>query len=186
MKTMRSVIAGAVGAGKSTFVRTISEINVVETDCNATDITTLLKQETTVALDFGRVRLNPNMDVHVYGTPGQSRFNFMWDILIKQADSYVLLVAAHRPESFSYTREMISFINQRVQIPMIVGLTHTDCSGALAPEEIISALGYNMNDKNRPPVLNINPIDRSSVLEALVLLMGLATSESDVRLSQTP
>ena len=186
MKTMRSVIAGAVGAGKSTFVRTISEINVIETDCNATDITTLIKQETTVALDFGRLRLNPAMDLHIYGTPGQSRFDFMWDILIKHSHSYVLLVAAHRPENFSYTREIISFINQRVQIPMIVGLTHTDCPGALAPEEIISALGYNMNDKNRPPVLNVNPTDRSSVLEALVLLMGLVTSQSDVKLSQTP
>ncbi|MEP0886055.1 hypothetical protein NDI49_31465, partial [Trichocoleus sp. ST-U3] len=97
----------------------------------------------------------------------------------------VLLVAAHRPENFSYTREIISFINQRVQIPMIVGLTHTDCPGALTPEEIISALGYNMNDKNRPPVLNVNPTDRSSVIEALVLLMSLVTSQSDVKLSQT-
>ncbi len=186
MKSMRSVIAGAVGAGKSTFVRTISEINVVDTDCDATDITNLLKQETTVALDFGRVRLNPNMDVHIYGTPGQFRFNFMWDILIKHADSYVLLVAAHRPENFSYTREILSFINQRVQIPMILGLTHTDCPGALNPEEIISDLGYNINDKNQPLVLNVNPTDRSSVLEALVLLMGLVTSESNVTLSKTP
>ena len=186
MKTMRSVIAGAVGAGKSSFVRTISEINVIETDCNPTDITTLLKQETTVALDFGRVRLNPNIELHIYGTPGQSRFNFMWDILIKHAHSYILLVAAHRPENFSYTREIIAFINKRVEIPMIVGLTHTDCPGALNREEIILALGYNMNDKERPPVLNINPTDRSSVLEALVLLMGLVTSENDVKLFQTP
>ncbi|NEQ23265.1 MAG: hypothetical protein F6K28_29750, partial [Microcoleus sp. SIO2G3] len=113
MKTMRSVIAGAVGAGKSTFVRTISDINVIDTDCNPTDITNLLKQQTTVALDFGRVRLNPNMDLHIYGAPGQSRFDFMWDILIQYAQSYILLVAAHRPENFSYTCEIISFINQR-------------------------------------------------------------------------
>ena len=186
MEIVRVVVTGTVGAGKSTFVRTVSETEVVEIERPATDETSILKEKTTVAFDFGQLAFGFNRDLHIYGTPGQSRFDFMWDILIKHSHSYVLLVAAHRPENFSYTREIISFINQRVQIPMIVGLTHTDCPGALAPEEIISALGYNMNDKNRPPVLNVNPTDRSSVLEALVLLMGLVTSQSDVKLSQTP
>ena len=74
MKTMRLVVAGSVGAGKSTFVRTLSEIEVVDTDRTATDGTALFKPETTVALDFGRLVLGPNMDLHIYGTPGQARF----------------------------------------------------------------------------------------------------------------
>lgn len=186
MKTMRSVIAGAVGSGKSTFVRTLSEIEVINTDRTATDETSLLKQETTVALDFGRLMLGPNMDLHLYGTPGQPRFDFMWELLIQNAHSYILLVAAHRPNDFHYAREIISFINQRVQIPMIVGLTHTDCPGALSPEEIMYALGYDMNDKNRPPSVKVNPNERSSVLEAVVVLMALIIAGSDVKLSYTP
>lgn len=186
MKTMRSVIAGAVGSGKSTFVRTLSEIEVISTDRTATDETSLLKLKTTVALDFGRLRLSPNIDLHLYGTPGQARFDFMWELLIQHAHSYILLVAAHRPNDFHYAREIISFINQRVQIPMIVGLTHTDCSGALTPEEIMLALGYDMNDKNRPPSVKVNPNARSSILEALVVLMALTIAGSDVKLSCTP
>ena len=186
MKTMRSVVAGTIGAGKSTFVRTLSEIEVVDTDRIATDEASLLKPETTVALDFGRLILSPNMDLHIYGTPGQARFDFMWDLLIQNAHCYILLVAAHRPNDFHFSREIISFINQRVQIPMIVGLTHTDCVGAINPEEIMNILGYNMSDKNRPPCVQVNPNDRSSVLEALVVLMALLIANSDVKLSQTP
>lgn len=186
MKTMRAVVAGTVGAGKSTLVRTLSEIEVVDTDRTATDQTTLLKPETTVALDFGRLILAPNMDLHIYGTPGQARFDFMWELLIQNAHGYILLVAAHRPNDFQYAREIMSFINERVKIPMVIGLTHMDCPGALFPEEVMMTLGYNIHDKNRPPVVNINPLDRTSVLETLVALMAAMIAESNVHLSYTP
>ncbi|MDP8962816.1 MAG: ATP/GTP-binding protein [Cyanobacteriota bacterium] len=186
MKTIRSVVAGTVGAGKSTFVRTLSEIEVVSTDCSATDDTLLLKPETTVALDFGKVMLSPKLNVHIYGTPGQARFDFMWDVLIQNADSYILLVAAHRPSDFHYACEILSFINQRVQIPMLIGITHTDCSGALAVEDIVMSLGYNMNDKNCPPIVRVNPTDRASVIEALLVLMGFLIEEDNVNLFHTP
>lgn len=74
---MRLIVTGTVGAGKSTFIRSISEIDVVDTDTLATDETALLKQKTTVALDFGRLQFSPDMALHLYGTPGQSRFDFM-------------------------------------------------------------------------------------------------------------
>lgn len=186
MKTMRSVVAGTVGAGKSTFVRTLSEIEIVNTNCAATDDTLLLKPETTVALDFGRLMLSPKINLHIYGTPGQSRFDFMWDLLIQNAHSYILLVAAHRPTDFHYAREIISFINQRVQIPMLIGLTHTDCPGALEPEDIMMTLGYNINDKSSPPIVKINPNNRTSVIEALVVMMALLIDGSDVKLFNTP
>lgn len=186
MKTMRSVVAGAVGSGKSTFVRTLSAIEVVNTDRIATDETALLKPETTVALDYGRLILGPDMDLHIYGTPGQARFDFMWDLLIENAHGYILLVAAHRPNHFQHAREIVSFIEQRVKIPMMLGLTHMDCEGALKPEDIMTTLGYNVNDKNCPPFVNINPKDRLSVIEALVVLMARTLAWSDMKLSLIP
>jgi uncharacterized protein len=186
MKTMRLVVAGTVGAGKTTFVRTLSEIEVVNTDRPATDETALLKPETTVALDYGRLILGPDMDLHIYGTPGQARFDFMWELLIQNANAYILLVAGHRPNDFHSAREIISFIDQRVQIPMIIGLTHMDCAGALEPEDMMMALGYKMNDKNRPPYVAVNPKERLSVSEALVALMARTIAWSDVELSLTP
>lgn len=186
MKTMRSVVAGTVGAGKTTFVQTLSTIEVVNTDRPATDETLLVKSETTVALDFGRLILSPNMDLHIYGTPGQSRFDFMWDLLIQNAHTYILLVAANRPDDFHDSREILKFINQRVQIPMLIGLTHTDCPGAVDAAEIMKMLGYNPKAQDCPLSIKVNPTERASVIEALVILMALVIDHSNIKLSQTP
>ncbi|NEO31414.1 MAG: GTPase [Symploca sp. SIO3C6] len=185
MKFMRSVVAGTPGAGKSTFVRMLSDIEVVDTDRRATDETSLYKRKTTVAFDFGRLLLGPNLELHIYGTPGQARFNFMWDMLIRRAHTYIMLVTANRPRDFVYARQIISFMNQRVQIPMMVGLTHMDCPGAWSQKEIMLALGY-INAKNRPPVVVVNPNDKTSVVEAMLVLMGLVIAGSNVKLSNTP
>jgi len=176
MKIVRVVVTGTVGAGKSTFVRTVSETEVVEIERAATDETSLLKEKTTVAFDFGQLTFGFNRDLHIYGTPGQSRFDFMWDILIRDAHGYILLVAADQPSRFSNAREILSFMSQRVKIPMIIGITRKDCPGAQTPEEIMMRLGY-MNDKNRPPVVTVNPNERTSAVEALVALMGVLISQ---------
>jgi hypothetical protein len=172
MESLRVVVTGTVGAGKSTFVRTASEIDVVEIERTATDETASLKETTTVAFDFGRLMVGSNMDLHIYGTPGQSRFDFMWDILIHGAHAYILLVAANHPDGFPYAREILCFMNQRAKVPMIIGLTHMDCSGSWSPEEVIKTLGYT-DDQNRPPLVIVNPNERASVVESLVVLTEL-------------
>jgi signal recognition particle receptor subunit beta len=170
MENMRLIVTGTVGAGKSTFIRSISEIEVVDTDRVATDETALLKKRTTVAFDFGRLQFGSEMALYLYGTPGQSRFDFMWDILIRKAHAYILLVAAHRPKEFRQARNILTFMKQRVQIPMIIGLTHTDCFGAWPEEDVFLALGY-IDESNRPPIVNVNPTDRDSVAEAVITLV---------------
>ncbi|MEQ8956544.1 MAG: ATP/GTP-binding protein, partial [Coleofasciculus sp. C2-GNP5-27] len=142
METMRIVVTGTVGAGKSTFVRTFSQTTVIDTERKATDNTSLMKKRTTVAFDFGTRILGRDMELQVYGTPGQSRFDFMWDLLIRRAHAYILLVAANRSSSFNDAREILSFMNSRVQIPMIIGLTCMDLPGALGQEHVAFALGF--------------------------------------------
>ena len=178
MKTMRLVVAGTPGCGKSTFVRTISEVEVIDTERTATDETSTLKQKTTVAFDYGRIMFGSTLELQIYGTPGQSRFNFMWDFLIKSANTYILLVAAHRPSDLHYARQIISFMNQRVQIPMLIAMTHTDCPGACAPEEIMLRLGY-LNLRERPPLIKVNPNERTSVVEAVMASMALLVSQCE-------
>jgi hypothetical protein len=112
------------------------------------------------------------MAVHLYGTPGQDRFDFMWDILIKGAHAYILLVAANQPDGFNYAREIFSFMNQRVQVPMMICLTHMDCPGAWTPDEIMRTLGP-INEQNKPPIIPVNPNNRTSVVEALSILTEL-------------
>lgn len=171
MKNLCVVVTGPVGVGKSTFVRTFTETEVVDTERLATDETSLLKKKTTVAFDFGMRVLAQKMNLHLYGTPGQSRFDFMWDMLISRANAYILLVPTNRSGDFQYARQILSFMNQRTQIPMIIGMTCTDRLGICSQENIMLAMGYT-RAQNRPPIVTVNPRDRSSVVEALMVLMA--------------
>jgi hypothetical protein len=170
MEIMRLVVTGAVGAGKSSFIRSVSEIEVVDTDRKATDETAQIKKNTTVSMDFGRLQFAPDMAMHLYGTPGQSRFDFMWDILIRKAHAYILLVAAHRPKDFRDARRIAIFMHQRMKIPMMIGITHSDCPGAWGEENIALALGY-VDPNNRPPIVKLNASEQVSTAEALIVLI---------------
>ena len=179
MEIFKIAVTGNVGAGKTTFIRTISEIKTVDTERRATDETASLKENTTVAFDFGRITLNPEQVLYLYGTPGQSRFDFMWDIVIQQAQAYVLLVAAHRPQDFRGARKILTFMNRRVQIPMIIGLTHTDCETAWAEEDIILALGFS-DRASCPSVVKVNAEKPDSVARCLVVLLEQLMTVSTV------
>jgi uncharacterized protein len=170
MEIMRLVITGSVGAGKSTFIRNASEIEVVNTDRIATDETAELKKYTTVAFDFGRLCFGPEMVLHLYGTPGQERFDFIWDMLIKDADAYILLVAAHRPHEFSYASHIRKYMDERVSLPMLIGITHADHPEAQPREQILTELGFDPCG-DYPPTVTLNTNEREDVIETLIALI---------------
>ncbi len=170
MEIMRLVVAGPVGAGKSTFVRAVSEIEVVDTDRLATDETASLKAKTTVGFDFGRLQFGPDMALHLYGTPGQDRFDFMWEELISKAHAYILLVPANRPATFRKAQLIYEFMSDRVALPMIVGLTHLDCDEAWNSENVAIAMGF-ANVAQRPTFVDLNATDPGSVIQALSVLV---------------
>jgi signal recognition particle receptor subunit beta len=177
MEVMRLVVTGPVGAGKSTFIQTISEIEVVNTDRGATDETAQLKQNTTVALDFGRLQFNPEMVLHLYGTPGQTRFDFMWDLLIRKTHAYIMLVPSHRPAEFQQARRMMSFMRQRTIAPMVLGLTHGDCEGAWSADSVVGALGLS-HRQNPPAIVDVNANDQRSVAQAVIALLRQYAQQS--------
>ena len=168
---MRLVVTGPVGAGKSTFIRAVSEIDVVDTDRKATDETSLLKEKTTVGFDFGRLQFDPEMVLHLYGTPGQARFDFMWEELIAYAHAYILLVPAHRPAKFRKAQLIYEFMVDRVSLPMIVGVTHTDHENAWSFDNVAIATGFT-NPIQRPPFVSVNALDPMSVTHALEALIN--------------
>ncbi|MEO1375456.1 MAG: ATP/GTP-binding protein [Cyanobacteria bacterium J06635_10] len=167
---LRIVVTGGVGAGKTTFIRTISEIDVVDTDKRATDELAELKETTTVALDFGKLTISSNQSLHLYGTPGQSRFDFMWEILIKKAHAYILLVDAHRPNHFRYARKLLNYMKHHASIPALIGVTHTDCADAWEIEDIVLALGL-PDEASQIPVITVNANERESVFQALIAIV---------------
>ena len=91
-RVSKVLIAGPVGVGKTTATRSASDVPVLHTEARPTDATRALKSATTVAMDFGVLRLDAAHVVHLYGTPGQRRFDFMWDILSSGGAGVVVLV----------------------------------------------------------------------------------------------
>lgn len=170
MDILRIVVTGGVAAGKTSFIRTISEIQVVDTDKKATDETADIKTQTTVAMDFGILNIGQNQCLHLYGTPGQTRFDFMWDILIRRAHAYILLVDAHRPEQLRYSRRILNFMKQRANIPYVIGMTHLDCPDAWEIEDVALALGI-VDQSDCPPLMHVNATEEASVRAALITLI---------------
>lgn len=127
MQQYKIIFSGPVGAGKSTAIKMLSDIEVVATEAKASDQTKKLKELTTVAMDYGRINLDENTAVHLYGTPGQERFSFMWDILAKGALGLVLLIDASRD---LYKKDVETYLNAFAEFtsknPVVIGLTHTD------------------------------------------------------------
>ena len=93
-QAVKIVVTGPFAAGKTTLIRTISEITVLSTEKDITDDTRSRKAETTVAMDFGRITIDRDLVLYLFGTPGQDRFDFMWEILGEGMLGYVVLVDA--------------------------------------------------------------------------------------------
>ena len=92
MKENKIIFTGPVGVGKTTAIAALSDDPPVKTDARASDMTLVRKGHTTVAMDYGVIRLDGDTKVHLYGTPGQERFNFMWEILSKGSMGLILLL----------------------------------------------------------------------------------------------
>ncbi len=126
--TNRKIIfTGPVGSGKTTAINSISDIEMVSTNQEASDMTQTRKKNTTVAMDYGVIKLGNDEKVHLYGTPGQERFDFMWSILTKGGIGLVLLLDNTRKDPFHdmkfYTHSFKDFINEN---QMVIGITQTD------------------------------------------------------------
>lgn len=133
MSSLKVVVAGPVGAGKTAFIRSLSEGEVLETDEWASE--QIGKAKTTVALDFGVLRVG-EWQIHLFGTPGQERFDFMWEVLCEGALGLVLLVSGARPGDFFQARKILEFVTSRIPVPFILGITHQDLPKVWEPEDV--------------------------------------------------
>ncbi|WP_026299153.1 GTP-binding protein [Deinococcus aquatilis] len=164
-RPLKVVVAGPVGAGKTTFVQTISETAVIATDVEASE--DIGKLNTTVAFDFGTLRLD-GQELHLYGTPGQDRFSFMWEVLCEGALGLVLLVAGDRPQDFLHARNILDFITSRNPIPFLVGVTRQDQGRVWQPSDV--ALYFDLPERQ---VVGLNATDPAEGRGLLANLLEL-------------
>jgi uncharacterized protein len=184
------LFAGPVGAGKTQAIRTVSDIEVVSTEAAATDETALLKANTTVAMDMGVVNLEEGDRIRLLGAPGQSRFDFMWEILLGQSRGLVLLIDHSRATALEdlryYVEQMCSGPNARM--PFVVGVTHMD----LASSADLGPYRQLLRERVRTgpvPVMEVDARDKRDVralLLALTSMLEMAVRvpvRADVRLA---
>jgi len=168
------LIAGPFNAGKTAFIRTISEIPIVSTEERISDRHRSVKDETTVALDYGQARLDGCL-LHLYGTPGQARFDFMWDILSDEMDGFVLLLDSTDRGSLLEAKKLIRFYRRRGgDIPYLVAANKQDLNRARSAEAIRSLIGLD----EQVPVVDCVAHEGRSVKKVLAAMVGLLKREA--------
>ena len=130
------IFTGPVGSGKTTAIASISDIEPIRTDEAASDMTKKRKSNTTVAMDYGMIRLSGKEKVHLYGTPGQERFDFMWDILTKGGIGLILLLDNTRPAPFEDMKFYIGAFREFIEnTRLVIGVTQMDTRATPTIEE---------------------------------------------------
>ena len=129
MSQYKIIFTGPVGAGKTTAIESISDVPPIKTDASASDMTKTRKASTTVAMDYGIMNLAGGEKIHIYGTPGQERFDFMWDILTTGGIGLILLLDNTRADPFQDMKFFLdSFEKFIADTNVAIGVTQMDLS----------------------------------------------------------
>ncbi|OQW71870.1 MAG: GTP-binding protein [Proteobacteria bacterium ST_bin11] len=161
MSQYKIIFTGPVGAGKTTAINAISDVPPVKTDAAASDMTKNRKASTTVAMDYGVMNLADGEKIHLYGTPGQERFDFMWDILTNGGIGLILLLDNTRAAPFQDMRFFLDAFGKFINDTSVaIGVTQMDLSSKPTIDDYHSQLqGVGL----KPPVFAVDAREKNDI-----------------------
>ncbi|MFD7073232.1 ATP/GTP-binding protein [Nocardioides sp. NPDC057577] len=176
------MVAGGFGVGKSTLVASVSEIPPVNTEAWMTQAgesvdplsDSSAKTTTTVAMDFGRVTLAPDLLLYLFGTPGQPRFWPMWDDLCRGASGAVVLVDTRRLDG---SFPAVNYFENDTDVPFIVAVNLFDGQLTHSLEKVRDALCLD----ERTPLVTVDARDRRSTAKTLVACLSHTMKNTPTR-----
>jgi len=168
MQSVKVVVSGPFNAGKTTFIKAVSEISVLSTERQVSEASGAGGGETTVAMDFGRITITDDIVLYLFGTPGQERFSFMWETLSEGMLGFVLLLDATSPQSIGDAKSMIGFFKGMAEVPFVVAANKVDSEDTEALGLVRSDLGLD----DSTPLLPVDARDRESVKAVLIGLLN--------------
>ncbi|MBC7869934.1 MAG: ATP/GTP-binding protein [Chitinophagaceae bacterium] len=172
MQTVKMVITGPFSSGKTEFIRSISEIEVVSTERGITsDGEKEQKDVTTVAMDFGRITVDDDLVLYLFGTPGQRRFDFMWEILAEGMLGFIVMVDSAKPETFREAKSILETFRAYAPTPYVVAANKQDHPDAWSPDDLRIALRIEPEVKLLPCVAREKDSVRDVLLELLYTIL---------------
>ncbi|AUZ06419.1 MULTISPECIES: GTP-binding protein [Vitreoscilla] len=166
------IFTGPVGSGKTTLIKAFSDHDPVLTEVRPSDDVASMKNQTTVAMDYGSVVLDEETKVHMYGTPGQHRFDFMWEILSRGSMGLAILVNARAPDPLGDLRFYMEAFKKLIvedRTPLVIGVNHIDKTNP----HIAAADFKQVTDEFRPniPVLLVDVREGKDVRRLIMSLL---------------
>jgi small GTP-binding protein len=175
MQTVKMVVTGPFNAGKTEFISAVSEIDVVSTERKISSEIERIKESTTVAMDFGRITVDEELVLYLFGTPGQKRFDFMWEILSEGMLGFIVMVDSTRPETFREARSILETFRAYAPTPYVVAANKQDCKDAWEIDDMRIALRIDSKIK----LVNCVATDKESVKSVLLELLYSILEEMD-------
>src|ERR1041384_7238138 len=173
MQTVKMVVTGPFSAGKTEFIQSVSEIDVVSTERKISSAAERsVKDSTTVAMDFARITVDEDLVLYLFGTPGQKRFDFMWEILSEGMLGFVVMVDSTRPETYREAKSILETFRAYAPTPYVVAANKQDHADAWAIDDLRIALRLDPAVKLLPCVATDREKVKSVLLELLYSILA--------------
>lgn len=164
-------MSGPFAAGKTTLIETVSEVAIVATERDVSEHATESgKRQTTVAMDFGRLTFGKDCSLVLFGTPGQRRFEMMWEILAEGMIGFILLVHAADPRSLDEAAHIFEQFKDFADVPFVVGVTHLDLVD-LPAEKVLEAVRQCLELPPEVGVVDCDPRHKEDVKSLMLTIL---------------